>query len=276
MSINMGMGLGVNAGQQIAGYTAEAQAYFAAMTTQPDAASATIYNNTIGQLVANGLWTLIEKMWFLANHDTSANTGLEARRNVITPSEVMTRNNAPTYTQYRGFTGSIGLNYLITGFNPGDGGSHLFKQDDAGFGVAIDTNVTGASIYTDDIGQWVTLGYSGLNSKNSEGNFVGRINSSALVVSVANATSVGFRALWRNGTGANKDAYQINGTVTNGTGQASLAPGNSLWHLCYCNGGALSTRRINFAFASKYMTPTQAALFYSIINTYYLTPMLAR
>lgn len=71
-----------------AGYDVDALAYFAAMTSQPDATRKSQINTLILGLKADSLWAKIDWLLLMAAHDFAAGTPQAARVNVRNPSKV--------------------------------------------------------------------------------------------------------------------------------------------------------------------------------------------
>lgn len=115
MRMGMGMGLGLgNTGGTVNPYTAEATAYFAAMTAQPTTAQKVSIDNRIRAIKAvSGLWAKLVGLWFFDIHD-----GTAALLNVITPGTYNCVNSGGmTFSAYTGYAGAS-THYLNTQLNP--------------------------------------------------------------------------------------------------------------------------------------------------------------
>jgi hypothetical protein len=91
-------------------YDADAEAYFAAMSVEPDATRKGLLNDLIVGLKADSVWTKITWLSVLAAHDAQA-----ARVNIKTPAQVATAINSPTFTTDLGYAGDGATSYLDTG-----------------------------------------------------------------------------------------------------------------------------------------------------------------
>lgn len=95
------------------GYSAEATALFARMTTQPSAAEKAAYNACIVALKDAGIWAKGDVLQVYAVHDSQA-----ATLNWLSTSYTATLVNAPSWTAYRGYTTNGTNNYVVTGLDP--------------------------------------------------------------------------------------------------------------------------------------------------------------
>lgn len=106
-------GIGHNGGS---GYTAEAEAFFAARATVLDDASDPggvlrgQYNDVFVALIAQGLWPFIRWLSLMCVDDAQA-----ARINMKDPSQVATAVNSPTFVVDRGYEGDGATSYLSSG-----------------------------------------------------------------------------------------------------------------------------------------------------------------
>ena len=91
-------------------YSAEAEAYFAAMSVAPDATRKGLLAALIDGLVADAVWS--ELLWLSigASHDAQA-----ARINAKTPAQVATVSGIPVFTADQGYKGDNSAAYLDSG-----------------------------------------------------------------------------------------------------------------------------------------------------------------
>ena len=120
-------------------YSPEAEAYFAAMTTQPSNARKTLINNLIVGLIADGVWSKLDWLCLMAAHAEQA-----GRLNAKNPTKALTAFNSPTFTTDLGFTGNGSTSYLSTGEAP-SGSGRQYTQNDAHFSVWKNSTNTGSS-----------------------------------------------------------------------------------------------------------------------------------
>lgn len=125
-----------------AGYSTEAQAVFAAMTTPPDTTRKGLIDACIVGLKSDGVWSLLDALQVYAAADTQA-----ATVDWVLPSRLATLTNAPTFTTDRGYLTNGTSNFVDTQFNPSTGTN--FLQNSMMFGV---WSRTSASIATSGSG----------------------------------------------------------------------------------------------------------------------------
>lgn len=103
-----------------AGYSAAASAYFAAMSSQPDATRKGLINTLIEGLTTDGVWSKLDLFYLLASADVQS-----ARLNAKTPAaNTITENATCTFTPDRGYTADGVLGYLDTGLARNAGGNY--------------------------------------------------------------------------------------------------------------------------------------------------------
>jgi hypothetical protein len=103
-------GLQVSAGS----YKAESNALFAAMTTQPSSDRKKHINDFIAGCIADGNWSLLDGLWFLASHDSQS-----AKLNWKSPGTfTLIEVNSPSFTTDRGFDFDGTTQYIRTGIVP--------------------------------------------------------------------------------------------------------------------------------------------------------------
>jgi hypothetical protein len=95
-------------------YDADAEAYFAAMSVEPDATRKGLLNDLIVGLKADSIWAKLLGLWVFAAHDEQA-----ARVNAKTPAQVLTAVNSPAFTTDRSYAGDGATSYLATSFTGG-------------------------------------------------------------------------------------------------------------------------------------------------------------
>lgn len=111
-------------------YIAESVAYFAAMSSAPDATRKTALNTLIAALKTAGVWAKLDALYIMAAHDAQA-----ARVNALDPASVATVNGTLTFTTDRGYAGNGSTGYLNTGWNPTTASSPKYTQNSAHMGV---------------------------------------------------------------------------------------------------------------------------------------------
>lgn len=91
-------------------YSAEATAYFAAMSVQPSTALKDLVEALITTLKADDVWNYLLWLGLGPMHDAQA-----ARVNLKTPAQVASAVNSPTFTAKQGYAGDGATSYLDTG-----------------------------------------------------------------------------------------------------------------------------------------------------------------
>lgn len=143
------------------------QAAVLAMSVQPTATRAKLYDDLIVGLKADGIWSQLDWLILHAAHDAQA-----GRVNLIAPSRIASAINSPTFTMDRGYTGDGGTSYLSTGQAWGTGTSK-FIRNNAMLGVWVNVASTDS--------QSSPIGMEGTNSSqvvyNNDGSVIFRVNS---------------------------------------------------------------------------------------------------
>lgn len=175
LSLSIGLML---AQAPVSPYSPEANAYFAAMATQPDAARKALINDLIAGLIADGVWARLDCLFLLASHTSQA--GL---LNAINPAQAATAVSSPTFTTDRGFSTDGAASYVDTGFNPATANG-LFSQNLAYFGIWVNSEQQGGNAGWFDGTDGVTIG-----PRNVTDTIVGRINQATTISAPAPDTS---------------------------------------------------------------------------------------
>ena len=107
-------------------YSAEAQAFFARLATQPTASRKTAYDTLITGLVNSGVWSRLDGLYLLAAVNSAT-----AKTNLVSSSYGLTLVGTPSFAADAGYTGHNGAGtYLESGFDP-TVGSPNFTRDSA-------------------------------------------------------------------------------------------------------------------------------------------------
>lgn len=89
----------------------ESLAIFAAMSPQPDSARKALINSTVSSLISSGIWAELDLLYILAAHAEQP-----AQINWKNPGTfTLTKNNSPSFTVDRGFTGNSTNAFLNSG-----------------------------------------------------------------------------------------------------------------------------------------------------------------
>jgi len=260
----IGLGLGLSLGQSGGGgspYTPEANAYFAAMTVQPDAARKGLLNTLIASLVSGGVWAKLDWLTIHAAHDEQA-----GRVNMVTPAQVALVGVAPTFTTDRGYTGNGTTQYLNTNWNSSTAGGH-FTQNDCHMGVWLGTDVSSGTQF--DVGH-STAAICGRNAGNAPIQAQSTTNTNV----GGTVTSVGHQQWSR--TGATAGATYKNGVAGTTIVTTSAALRNAVFLICANNSSSTgtvtpvnySTRRNQAVHWGSALTAGESLALYNALATY--------
>ena len=174
-------------------YDADALAYFAAMSVQPDDTRKGLLNTLIAGIKSDGDWTGLDWFCILAAHDSQA-----ARLNARNPAKSCTATNSPTFTTDRGYTGDGSTSYLDLGEALNAAGNAYALNSGA---AGVWANQQAATAITRHLG--VTSGSNVMiTARANAGNETFQANDGTADTSQANpGTRTGHRALSRTGSG---------------------------------------------------------------------------
>lgn len=160
------------------GYSAQALALFARMSTPPTEARKVLINNAIVALVNAGVWAKLDALYVTAAADSQA-----AGLNWLSTSYNLTVNGSPTFTTDRGFNSTLGGStaYLDTNLN-----ATSLSQNDLSFSVWY-RNPTANAVQYDGADNNTTWAIE-IGPRNTAGNAEGYVNSIS-AMSAANTTS---------------------------------------------------------------------------------------
>ena len=198
-------GIVTSVGAVVVSYSPRSKAYFDAMDVQLPSATKKVIDAAI---VATE--DIIAKMdCFMLSLATEQQSLLWLND----PTKTGVRVNSPTFTAYKGWNGDA-TNYINTGLNPGDGGTHNIKQNDASLFV-----------YTNKTDVWNTHYIVGTASDLALGvyenkSFITKINYS----SVTNTIFIGFSKEFLSGRRINQtgDISGINKEKIANTNEVSV------------------------------------------------------
>lgn len=264
-----GISIGARRGAQISGgasgptYDADATTLFAAMSVQPDSTRKALINTTILALKTAGIWTLLDRLWVMAAHDSQA-ACLDWKG-----VGNLTLVNAPTFVANQGFAGDGATSRINTGFIPSTHGAN-FALNDASLGVYSRTNlIDGNQI---DMSGADASHRVNLQSGDSSNQMRYSVNTNANIRSgVGTVTdSRGFFVGRRTASGAAnalRNGSSIDTDVTASTGR----PTTSIY-LCASNSNgtpaSFSTRQLACAFFAASLLTQQQTDLYTIIQAY--------
>ena len=242
------------------GYSPQAEAYFAAMTVQPDAARKALLNTLINTLVAGGVWAKLDWLAIHAAHDNQA-----GRINAVTPSEVATAVNSPTFTTDRGFTGDGATSYLNSNVTLSGA---LYTLNDAHLGVWVGTDVSSSAQL--DVGLYNRLAICS-RSTTTLRYFSNRTGANLPTLPVA--TSVG-HSMWSRSVNTESVPYKNGVSLGAQAGNTTSIVGQELY-ICAVNATDgtdaptfFSTRRIQATHWGSNLTSGEVTTLYNALSTY--------
>lgn len=220
-------------------YDADVEAIRAVLdfTGLNEAAWMAAINDLVVGTKADGNWDLDE--CHLTGIGNSLANALVDLRN---PTRTVTPVNSPTLNAWASVEFNGTTQYVNTGCNPGDGGSHVFTRNDGGFGSEFLTD--------NDVGNAFAMGQGATspndrnfyNPSNASGNAAGGVNVDSSSAVGAVASSVG--KFWAQRTASNAYAlYRDNtsvGTATDASQPITSQP--FFWGATNQNGALLFPR----------------------------------
>lgn len=260
MSLSLSLGLGPSSGGA-ASYSAEATAYFAAMSVQPDATRKGLLANCIDAIVAGGAWTPLDGLTITAMHNEQA-----ARVDARNPARIAGVAVAPTFLADRGYTSNGTSQYLTTGFNPSTAGG-AYTMDACSMGVWVGTDVNNGAQFE--------MGNSNATINTRSSTTLSTTIQSAATTNFAGATtSVGLSA-WTRNSSSLVSGYK-NGALLLSTTSTSTALRNAEFLICAVNSsttgtvtpGNYTTRRIQALYYGGALTTGQHLTIYNALAAY--------
>lgn len=241
-------------------YDSDAQAYFTAMTTQPNSTRKGLINQLVLDLKSAGVWSKLDWLCLFASHDTQS-----ALLNAKNPSKSFSAVNSPTFTTDRGFTGDAATSYLQSGENYNAAGN-VFSQNDMHAGAYA--NAEGASA-----GVKPLLGQSGsgtrvtiYSQKGSTSGSTTRIaDSTGSTYTQPDTTRKGHRIITRRDSG-NKHIF-INGANKQSFAVASTAVGTAMYVLLSTS--AYADDRVACFHSGSQLSDSEVTAFSTALHTYF-------
>jgi hypothetical protein len=246
-------------------YDADAEALFARMTTPPTTGRKDIINDVFVQMKAEGIYSLITEMGFLAAADEQA--ALLGWKDYADTTKIST----PSFTADRGFTGDTSNTLALdTGVNPSTAPNVSLTS--ASIGVYSRTN-SGATV--SDIGSRTTTSSNQfiLIPRNASNVFQNRVViGSGTGFTTANNDSTGLLVGNRSGSDA-IESYRNGSSLATGTNSNTgvSLPDLNIYVLAANTNGSVSVssgRECAFWFVGGSMDSTQQAALYTIVQDY--------
>lgn len=241
-------------------YSPEALAYFAAMSVQPSDARKDVINTFINSLVAAGVWAKLDWLSLFAAHDAQA-----ARLNAVSPSQIMTAVNSPTFVTDRHYVGDGATSYLNTGWNPVTASSPKWTQNDHSVGVWCRNDVS--AFAQCDFGHYARV-HMAARSGTSMQTYPSANSATAVLPAT---TSVGFSA-WSK-TSATQASLYKNGANIGTRSVTTAAPFNVPFLVLTGNQSSgvpngYSTREVAAIFFGSQLSDADQLALYNALSTY--------
>lgn len=243
------------------GFSAEYQAILDYWVTTlggsaPTHAISEYFDLMVSTMVENGVWAKTEFFDFFSTHTNTNNEALVNWKNpgTFNPDAV----NAPTWTQYQGFTGAnTGTKYISSNFIPSVNGTLIGKDNICAI-IGVGSDIDESNF---DFGSYDGTHALRLVSRRSGVARYSLNNWTANEATQANLNGKGYFMASRNNS-ANLDTY-INLIKTNKVSASSALETREIY-ICgqNNNGSAIGcNRQLRFALLASYLTETE------IINT---------
>lgn len=260
MRLSLGLGFGAvrSPPSSAPSYSAEAQAIFAAFSTDPGDTRKQLIDDTIAALKTAGIWDSLDYLHVYAAHEAQAAVINWKNPGTFNATPV----SSPTFTTDRGYTGNGSSSYLNTGYNPSTAANLALNS--ALFGIwhltnaASNSKVSGARASSSSnilqmFARSATDSYRfsvNQNSTDASGSVTTSVGLTALRRSASNAISV-----WKNGVSA-----------TTGTTASSARPNLNIFVGALNDNGsatAFDDRQIAASFAGAALDNTKMAALYT-------------
>lgn len=236
-------------------YSAEASAYFARMSVQPDAARRRLIDATIAALKAAGTWSKRSGIYLIAAHDAQA-----ARLNLKADAFNLLAIGSPSWVADRGYQGDGTGAYLDTGYNLSSGGG-LYQQTSANVAAwSLTSAISAGSI----IGAFVGGTGTNINQRGTSDAFTARVNG-ATAIGTTNADGSGYYSANRSGTSVRSGKNGV--SIISGS-QSADALINFTLRVLTASGTSFRADRAAFAAFGGSLTEAEEAAEYAAIRTY--------
>jgi len=244
------------------GYSAEATAYFAAMSVAPDDTRKGLLNTLIAALMTAGVWTKLDALYIMAAHDAQA-----ARVNAANPASVATVSGSEVFLADRGYKGDASASYIDTGWNPTTASSPKWVRNDAHMGIWCNqANTTAAA----DMGQTLHASIAA--------NYFGQFRYYTQAGSASgpsNSPGAASHFMWSRTASANTDAYRA-GVYVASVAHVSQALVNANFLINASNSSTTGTitpanysaNRLAVVHWGSKLTSGEVTALYNALNTY--------
>lgn len=237
-------------------YDADAAAYFAAMTTQPDATRKGLLNDLVVGLKADGAWSIFDWLVLYASHDSQS-----GRLNFRNPAKSHSPSNGPTFTVDRGYSGDAISAYMDW--------NELYSA--AGNQFSLNNATAGAwcNQQSATVGNGFQLGATSASrtgiTPSTTGVGAHRANSGTSTGGDNTGSRLGHRTVTRTDA-SNQKVFKSGALVTTGAiASSTVASGNAA---TLRNSASFGDDRIAAVYSGGYMSDALVASIHSRLNTY--------
>jgi hypothetical protein len=256
----MGRGMGHLGALGTPGYTAAANALFAAMTTPPTTARKRIINNLIVALQSAGVWSKFDLFYVMAAADSQA-----ARLNWVSPSTfTISAVNSPTFTADRGFNGDGASSFLNTNYVPSSN-AVLYAQNSAhlsGWSLS-----TGAASSTERLlGNTSSTTNRSLILPRNTGDIISCLVNDTAGTTLSNANRDGYFLANRSGTSA-RQVYRNGSSLGSDVVTSAGLPTTAITFLKDVTNFA--TLQVSCGSVGASLNSTEVSALYSALLTYH-------
>lgn len=239
------------------GYSAEASALFARITTPPSDARKVLINNLIVSLKTAGVWAKLDAFYVLAAADAQSSL-----LNWVSTSYNLTAVNSPTFVIDRHYVGDGSTSYLSTGFNPTTAVSPKFTQNSGALFQWSRTDLPNGAAQSSDFGQPnAYIARSATLSARASGRPLAGSGQS-----YGDGGYPGFASFSRTAA-AVWEAY-AEGVDSGGGTTASAAPTNDVIRILSISAGNFGLNQIAVAGIASGLSAAEELATYNAINTY--------
>jgi hypothetical protein len=229
---------------------ADAEAYVAEMDVEPDDTRKGLIDDLFVSLKADGVYANLTWLSLFAAHDAQA-----ARINAITPTQVASAVNSPTFTTNLGYNGDDSTSYLDSGITAS---STLTDTDMSFFSVVDVTNSTRKDY----------MGYNAARGKMNEGGGLTTRGACYTATQGASTSAAGndkFYCVSRTGT---TQGFSIETTEEDSDTVATSLTGNGANIRFLASDTVYSAARISVAGWGMHMTTTERSNLRTHLRTY--------
>ena len=212
------------------GHSPQALAYLARTVGGNEGGNGANIATLIDGLVSDGVWAKLDCLYVLAQQNQT-----DALLNLIGTNYTATMISTPSFTSYRGFTGSGGV--IDTGFNPATATSPNFVRNNASMSAwVVNSRTSGVADY--EIGNNSGVAGAGISPFYNAGGAQLPFNDLTYPAYAGVTDAQGFWSLDRT-IGASSAYYKNGVSVATLTAASTGVASANIWILCLNNSGTI-------------------------------------